>query len=238
MKPILVIKAGTTFPRIRVNCGDVEKWYLDALGAFAPQARVCAAYDGDSLPPHEQIAAVIISGAHCMVTERQPWSEQIARWLPEVIAADVPVLGVCYGHQLLTHALGGEVGYHPRGTEEGTFPMQFAPEAAADPLFKHFPLVIKVHASHSQTALRLPPGAKVLGSNEFEPHHVVQFAPRAWGVQFHPEFTETIMRLYIEEDAPALKEEGINVDNALSTVTATPESNRLIEQFARWAGNL
>ncbi|MDL5055065.1 glutamine amidotransferase [Oscillatoria laete-virens NRMC-F 0139] len=238
MKPILVIKAGTTFPRIRATCGDVEKWYLDALGPFAPQAKVCAAYEGDDLPEPEQIAAVIISGAHCMVTEKQPWSEKIARWLPEVIRREIPVLGVCYGHQLLIHALGGEVGYHPQGTEEGTVPVQFAPEAAADPLFGSFPTEIKVHASHSQTALRLPPGAIVLGSNSFEPHHVVRFAPRAWGVQFHPEFTETIMRLYIEEDAPALREEGKDPAAALSTVTATPESSRIIGQFARWATSL
>lgn len=233
MKPILVIKAGTTFSRILENCGDVEKWYLDALGPFSVEAKVCSPYAGDPLPEPGQIAAVIITGAHCMVTEQQAWSEQIARWLPEVIAADVPVLGVCYGHQLLAHALGGEVGYHPRGAEEGTFPMQFAPEAADDPLFSHFPSTIKIHASHSQTTLRLPPGSKVLGSNEFEPHHVVQFAPQVWGVQFHPEFTEQIMRLYIEEDAPALEKKGFDTAAALKSVTATPESNRIIEQFAQ-----
>jgi len=233
MKPILMIKAGTTFPRIRANCGDVEKWYLDALGPLAGHARVCAAYEGDPLPPAESISAVIISGAHCMVTDKEPWSEQMASWLPGVIARGVPVLGVCYGHQLLTHALGGQVGYHPRGTEEGTFSVEFTPEASGDPLFGQFPRQIKVHASHSQTALRLPDGAKVLGANGFEPHHIVQFAPRVWGVQFHPEFTEDIMRLYIEEDAAALKEEGVNVDAALASVVPTPESNRIIERFAR-----
>ena len=55
-----------------------------------------------------------------MVSEREPWSERAAEWLREVAQRGIPLLGICYGHQLLAHALGGRVGANPQGREIGT----------------------------------------------------------------------------------------------------------------------
>src|SRR5690348_8631928 len=69
----------------------------------------------------QDIAGVVVTGSHSMVSHREPWSERAAQWLAGVVESDrVPVLGICYGHQLLAHALGGEAGDHPAAIEIGT----------------------------------------------------------------------------------------------------------------------
>ena len=73
------------------------------------------------------LAAVVVTGAHDMVPEHALWSETASAWLRELVGRQVPTLGICYGHQLLAHALGGEVGYHPRGSEVGTVSVTLLP---------------------------------------------------------------------------------------------------------------
>ena len=74
---------------------------------------------GDALPRREGFAGVIVTGSAAMVTERADWSERSADWLREAAHDGMPLFGICYGHQLLAHALGGEVGYNPAGPRDG-----------------------------------------------------------------------------------------------------------------------
>jgi len=57
--------------------------------------------------------------------------------------------------------------------------------------------------------LRLPEGAVLLGRNQFEPHQAFRIGPCAWGVQFHPEFTDAIMSAYLKVQAPDLTRRGL-----------------------------
>ncbi|HSU40277.1 MAG TPA: GMP synthase, partial [Polyangiaceae bacterium] len=75
------------------------------------------------------------------------------------------------------------------------------------------------------------PGALVLGKSRLEPNAVVRFAPRAWGVQFHPEFDGDVMRGYIAARRPALAAEGIDPE-ALPAEDA-PEAAEVLRAFAR-----
>jgi GMP synthase (glutamine-hydrolysing) len=114
------------------------------------------------------------------------------------------VLGICYGHQLLAHALGGEVGYHPGGLELGTVPITLAPEAQADPLFAHLPNQWPAQVVHAQSVRALPPGAVRLAGNAHEPHQAYRVGTQAWGVQFHPEFSPAAMQGYVQQLAATL----------------------------------
>ena len=92
-----------------------------------------------------------------MVTDREPWSEDTAAWLREAAAAGLPMFGVCYGHQLLAHALGGKVGYNPTGSELGTQTVELLPPAAGDQLLDGLPASFPAQMLHAQTVLQPPP---------------------------------------------------------------------------------
>ena len=150
----------------------------------------------------------------------------------QVVAAEIPLLGICYGHQLLGRAMGGQVDYHPQGKEVGTFDVRLRTESREDPLFSGLPPQFPVHATHSQSVLTLPPGAVLLAENDFDPHHAFRLGPCAWGVQFHPEYDSRIMRDYIQAQANSLVDTGRNPESLLGAVRETPAANSILKKFA------
>lgn len=233
MSSLYIIKTGSTFPTFAPDHGDFEDWVRKGLGNNSElDVRVIGANKGEALPHPDTCAGIVITGSHAMVTDKEPWSETIAAWLPEVIAADVPVLGICYGHQLLAHATGGVVGYHPHGKEIGTVPVELTESAESDALFSGLPKAFTAHATHSQTVLGLPEGAVHLASNEFEPHHAFRVGKAAWGVQFHPEFDAPIMREYIEQQAEPLRRDNQNPEELVANVSDTPVAAEVLRRFS------
>lgn len=89
----------------------------------------------------------------------------------------MPLMGVCYGHQLMAHALGGVVDYHPDGREMGSLEIEQHAVAALDPWLAGCPPLFHAHLTHLQTILRLPAGAKALARSAHDPHQIVRYGP-------------------------------------------------------------
>jgi len=236
MGTIAIIEAGRTFPGLAVRLGDFSDWMVSGLGADRSRLQVIPAFCDAQLPAPHILQGVVISGAHAMVTDGSPWMIHLMKWLAEVVAASVPVLGICFGHQILAQALGGVVDYHPGGREVGTVDVRLSADAGADPLFAGIPDTFSAQVFHAQSVRKLPPGATVLAGNDFEPHQAVAYAERAWGVQFHPEFDARIMRAYIAEESAALLDEGFDLSKLLARVQDTPVSAGLLGAFGRLVG--
>ncbi len=222
MKRIFIIKAGSTFPDTAEKYGDFEEMTKRGLGINHVDIHTIDASQGAELPAPDICCGVVITGAHCMVTDDLPWSLAIEAWIPMLVQAEVPLLGVCYGHQLLGRAMGGQVDFHPRGKEVGTFTIRLTQEGSADPLFGKLPKQVPVHATHSQSVLTLPPKAILLAENDFEPHHAFRIGRCAWGVQFHPEYNSNIMRDYVLKQADTLTRAGQDVNGLLDNLQETP----------------
>jgi len=233
MKPILIIKTGHTVQKAFERAGDFEKWIIDGMQAKAAEFTVVSVYQDEKLPAHDAIAGVVITGSPAMVTDQLDWSEYTADWLRHALVTRLPMLGICYGHQLLAHAFGGQVDYHPQGREIGTVEVNLLDGSEQDPLFSRMGRRFSAHVSHMQSVTRLPAGAKVLGSNDFEAYHAVQFAENIWGCQFHPEFNALVMRAYIEERQETLREEGLDVEKILAGIQETPGASSLMLEFYR-----
>jgi GMP synthase (glutamine-hydrolysing) len=234
MKRLYIIKAGTTFPNIAGQLGDFDKWTVDALGAPGQAISIVDAEHGAPLPPVLDCAGVIVTGSHAMVTDDLPWIRALAAWVALLLDADVPFFGICFGHQLLARAAGGEVDYHPHGEETGTVGIHLLPESAEDPLFRTLPKRFRAHATHSQTVIRLPPNATRLAANAHDSNHAIRVGGSAWGVQFHPEYDAAIMKSYLLAEAAELESAGTDVSKLLQSVAETPVSLQTLRNFNTW----
>ena len=232
MKRLLIIKTGRAIQGIPASLQDFEHWTASAAGLGLEQCHTVTVIDGELLPEPAMCSGVVITGSAAMVSDRHAWSEYAAQWLLQAIAASVPVLGICYGHQLLAQALGGVVDFHPRGREMGTKVIHRAPAALHDELFNILPEQFPAHVTHMQSVLQLPAGAEVLAWNSFEAHHGVRYAPRVWGVQFHPEFTAETMSQYLRIRGAALHDEGMDVQELHRAVSDTDAARQLLQRFA------
>lgn len=237
MKPLWIIKAGTTFPQTARRYADFDQWTREALCTDPLEVRTFDVESDRLLPAPEACGGVVITGSHAMVTDRLPWSVQLEQWIPHLLEAGVPVLGICYGHQLLAQALGGRVDYHPQGREVGTVEVTLLPDCQEDPLFHSFPESISAHVVHAQTVVELPPRAILLARNAFEPHHAFRVGSTAWGVQFHPEYSAAIMRSYMEHLTSELAASHRDVSALMAAVEETPSARQVTQRFARLVRN-
>ncbi len=232
MKPLLIIKTGVRVNAVPPDWGDFEDWIMAGMGLPSSRFQVVDVFNGADLPAARQCDAVIITGSPAMVTDRHPWSEATAGWLRDAMDIELPMLGICYGHQLLAHALGGCVGYHPGGREIGTTTLTVLDAAEGDPVMANIQGEVPIHVSHSQTVLELPNDSVILARNDFEPHQAVRYAEKVWGLQFHPEFNARIMKAYIQDRIEALIAEGYDIDRLTNTVRETPVASSVLRNFA------
>jgi GMP synthase (glutamine-hydrolysing) len=233
VSPVLIVKAGTTVPEVARRRSDFESWIGQGMGLPAEQVQLCRAYQGEALPDPRAVSAVVVTGSSAMVTDREPWSEHTAAWLAEAVRGGTAVLGICYGHQLLAHALGGTVENNPRGRHIGTVDVQLTQDARRDPLFAGLPEVLHVPVSHRQAVSALPHGARLLATAERDPLHAFAFGERAWGVQFHPEFDADIVRGYIDARRDQLASEGLDAEQLWRRATDTQHGAALLRRFAQ-----
>mgnify|MGYP002840933287 FL=1 len=110
---------------------------------------------------------------------------------PDVFDLDVPILGICYGMQLLTKQYGGVVG----GADEreyGPAAVSVGPGSNADGFFRNVPNEFKVWASHGDFIREAPPGFEVVGTSPNAPVAAMADAKRhRYGLLFHPEVVHT-----------------------------------------------
>ncbi len=231
-KRLVIVKTGSTMPALAAKLGDFEDWTVKGMGPEGDTADVVDVRSGATLPDREFAAGIVVTGSHDMVTERLEWSERTAAWLAECVGQGIPVLGICYGHQLLAHALGGLVADNPAGREFGTRTVKILPEAADDPLLGGFGDSIRVHLCHTQSVIGLPQGAVRLASSSMDPNQAFRLGKSAWGLQFHPEFPAAAMRAYVREYAKILAAEGGDPLRLEAESEDSPYGDAILHRFA------
>lgn len=201
-----LLKTGATFEGLKPQAGCYEKWFSDVFGDRV-NWRIIDAPGGDELPPFSEIEALVISGSPVSVYERLPWSERCSSWLGEFWTRGTPILGVCYGHQLMADALGGEVKTSPNGREMGATSID---QVGQDPIFDGLPAQFDVWQTHVDVVQTLPPQARIIASNPHCPVQAMAIGDHCRTVQWHPEMTREILAYYVRARAEIIeKERGI-----------------------------
>ncbi len=232
MKPILIAMLGSALESLRGPRGDFHQWFAQGLGVPLEGLQVAWVEQGEPLPDPDTVSGVVLSGSPSMVSHRLDWSERAADWLREAVGHQLPTLGICYGHQLLAHALGGRVGPNEQGREMGSVGVTRCTAGSEDDLWNEFPDYHFQHVTHSESVLELPVEAVRLALTDLDPNHAFRVGEYAWGVQFHPEFDAEIMRTYIDERAREIAAEGLEPSVLREGVRDCPWGASLLRRFA------
>jgi GMP synthase (glutamine-hydrolysing) len=230
MRRILVVRAGSPTPDAMRRFGDFSEWFERLL---APEVVVVDAVRGEPFPAMDRIGGVIVTGSPDSLTDPRPWMDRAGRWLLSV-GRTTPVLGVCFGHQLLAVALGGAVVRHPDGPEVGIGEIELTAAGRRDPLFAGLSSPLLVQQNHEDHVPAAPPGAEVLARSRHSPVQAFAHGPNIRAIQFHPEFDAHRHRVLCEESRAALDafRPGL-ADAALASIRDTPGGERVLANWVR-----
>lgn len=233
MSDVHFLQAGSPPPDVEQRFGNQNTWFRRALQALDVNIRTWRVHQDDALPPPDCPEPVIISGSWSMVTERLDWSENLAAWIRARYQAQTPLFGVCFGHQLMAHALGGHVDYHPKGNEVGYLPIRLSEQAHDHELLTDLPLQFPALLTHQQSVLSLPDHVQILGSSAHDPHQILRYGPSQWSVQFHPEFFAGLLRYSVLRKADYWRSKGIDPQALADPIQDTPQAHSLLCKFVQ-----
>jgi GMP synthase (glutamine-hydrolysing) len=228
-KPLYVLRAGNTVPEIAARRGDFGDWIRAGVGdAWRGEWKEHDVRTDAALPTPVDAAGFIITGSSSSVTERAPWMLRTEELVRRIDEANVPLFGICFGHQLVAQALGGLVAKNPKGREIGTIDVVREGE---DPLFEGMPRTLRVSATHVDAVVKLPEGARVLGTTPLDPVAAFAVGRATRCVQFHPEIDGDVMRSYLRARAHLVAAEGGDPLELLARVSDDLHGAAILRSF-------
>ncbi|QZY30359.1 type 1 glutamine amidotransferase [Nocardioides coralli] len=193
----------------------VGTWLTDA-GATLDVRRPWA---GDELPDLDGCDGLVVLGGSMGADddELHHWLAPLKQLVRDAIAREVPLLGICLGHQLIASALGGAVAPNPPGQQVGLFDVGWLPAAEDDELVAGYGAVRGVQWNHD-IVTRLPEGAVALAETAQGELQVARFGRRAWGIQLHPEVDEPVVTSWAAGDRDDHLHRGIDQEALIAQI--------------------
>ena len=193
-----ILLAGKVNDGISARFGEYPDMFEKMLGAVGSPLSFqrWLTVEGEIPDSPDLCDAWMVSGSRHGVYDDLPWIEPACEFLRAAHDADVPTIGVCFGHQLLARAFGGRVIKSDRGWGIGVHDYDIL---ARPPWMADAPGRISLQAIHQDQVVDLPPGAEVLASSEFCPYAALAYSDRAFSIQAHPEFTPEFLQSLLEQ---------------------------------------
>ena len=232
MKSLYILKMGDAPLDLIIDHGDYEDQFLTALNLPPDAARLVNVPLGGALPKMDDAAGFVITGSLSNITENADWMQKAAAWTRRAVASGLPMMGVCFGHQLMGWAHGAQVDFNPNGPEYGTVEIELTDEGMEDELLEGLSSPFNAQAAHGQSVLSLPDGAVRLAYNDHEQFHALRYGKAAWSFQFHPEWNARIMRDVLNAHRDDLTAKGQEPDFLISMVEPTPGASAIMDRFA------
>lgn len=134
----------------------------------------------------------LISGSKFGAYDDAPFIPKLEVFIRDIYAAGVPMVGICFGHQIMAQALGGTVEKYHQGWSIGRTEYAFGDKT------------VPLNAWHQDQVIQPPSEATTTGSTDFCAHAAFAYKGRAMSVQPHPEFNAGEVDLLLEARAPGV----------------------------------
>tara|TARA_B100001996_G_scaffold364134_1_gene332904 strand:+ start:852 stop:1544 length:693 start_codon:yes stop_codon:yes gene_type:complete len=189
---IIILSNGPGLPEVVSLYGHSSQWIPDSINQKNINYTVIKTYD--NMPfDYSNADAFIITGSKYSVYDNAKWIDNLKLRIDDIIKLGKPVLGICFGHQLLASCLGGRVEKNVHGWELGSYEISLTKEGRISPLFNSFNNNDVVYESHQDVVLDLPADAVELAYSN-KGNQSFSYDDFLYGVQFHPEFSYDVTR--------------------------------------------
>lgn len=190
-----------------------------------------ALLDGAALPDPTACEAILITGSPFGVYDDTPWMEPLRDFIRNTFAARTPMIGVCFGHQIIADAMGGDVRKSPKGWGVGrhTYDVRETRSWMAGAGAS-----VSLSVSHQDQVIAPPDNAMTLASSTHTDHAMLAYrdAP-VISIQGHPEFSDRfVAALYAARRGKSLTE--AQADGAIASLSAPEDNARVAVWFARF----
>lgn len=181
-KRLGILLCGHPPAELQEEFGLYNKHFERLLGPDAFDYEAYAVVDQQFPESVSDADAWLLTGSKHGVYENHPWIAPLEQFVRDVVSAQLPLVGICFGHQLIAQALGGTVEKFSGGWAAGTQHYTFSDETGLD--------AVALNAWHQDQVVALPDGARVLASSEHCQYAALAYNDRTVTMQPHPEFSK------------------------------------------------
>lgn len=187
-----ILQTGQSPDVLREKAGDYPDMFAQLLAGHGLEFRTYHVENMDFPADVHDCEGWLITGSRHGAYEDHPFIPRLETFIREAMAARVPLVGICFGHQIIAQAMGGQVERFPEGWAVGAQDYDFGGEK------------ITLNAWHRDQVTRRPEGAEVAACNDFCENAALVYGDRAFTVQAHPEFQDEFIAGLMETRGPGL----------------------------------
>ena len=200
---------------------DKSEHFSKILSNFSDNVVVIESYKGEVYVP-KRGDILIISGSNQSVRSMDPWMKDLERSIIKSMNLNIPILGICFGHQILAHTFGADIVKNQRGREIGSCIINLNKEGKESTLFSGLSDTFYAYETHEDIVINNKAKLIELAHNDYglQAFKVNNFH---YGVQFHPEFNMELMDIFIkinQKDKPIKKDisnKNLDISNTIFT---------------------
>lgn len=200
-KTIGILKTGEIHGSLLDKHGHYVEMFRDFLTRTDAEINVegYSVVDGVFPESFKSCDGWLITGSRFGVYDDLPWMEPLKVFIREAIENDVPVVGICFGHQIMAEAMGGKVIKSELGWGVGVHSYKINKKAEwMDPKKDD----VLIHAMHQDQVATLPKDSEALAQSEFCRYAAISYKDKALSFQGHPEFSREYERdlIFLRKD--------------------------------------
>ncbi len=221
-KTLGILLCGHTAEPLQEEHGKYDDQFKALLGPDAFNYATYAVVDSEFPANASTADAWLISGSKHGVYEEHDWIPPLESLIKDAYQQNIPMVGICFGHQIMAQALGGRVEKFSGGWSIGAVDYHLENATGSSS--------VKLNAWHQDQIVSLPPEAQVIGSNDFCQYAALTYGDKALSMQPHPEFSHEYVLGLLEHRGQSLSAEEKQTVRDASNQSL---SNREIAVFLR-----